>query len=66
MTRSEWMANKFKNQNLGAYDWVPEVMTTIDPAPRYHNRAMEPTDGPKYYKKMRLSEGIETFKNGLM
>ena len=32
MNRSEWMANKFKNDPM-AYTWVPEVMTTIDPAP---------------------------------
>ena len=36
MNRSEWMANKFKDDPM-AYSWVPEVMTTIDPAPGYHN-----------------------------
>jgi hypothetical protein len=33
MNRAEWMANKFKDNNLGTYDWVPEIFTTISPAP---------------------------------
>jgi hypothetical protein len=33
MNRSEWMGNKFKNESIGAYDWIPEIMTKIDPAP---------------------------------
>lgn len=37
MNRSEWMANRYKNESHHTYDWVPEIMTTIDPSPAYHN-----------------------------
>lgn len=40
MNRAEWMANKFKDNNQGTYDWVPEIFTTITPSPEYHNKAM--------------------------
>lgn len=41
MNRTEWMGNTFKNENIGAYDWVPEIITSIDPAPRYPVKAHE-------------------------
>ena len=44
MNRSEWMANKFKNDPM-AYSWVPEVMSTIDPAPQYHNNGYPKKSG---------------------
>jgi hypothetical protein len=66
MNRSEWMANKFKNQNLGSYDWVPEIMTSIDPTPRYHERADPKKAGPRHYKRVRASEGIEGVKTALI
>ena len=65
MNRSEWMANKFKNQNVGTYDWVPEIMTSIDPAPTYHEKALKPGMGPHHYKKVRGSEGIEDSKQNV-
>lgn len=66
MNRSEWMANKFKNNNLGTYDWVPEIMTSIDPAPTYHDKAEKKGMGPHHFKKVRAAEGIEDFKQALI
>ena len=66
MNRSEWMANKFKNQNLGTYDWVPEIMTSIDPSPSYHNPSMPKKAGPYHIKRTRASEGIDEVKTGLI
>jgi hypothetical protein len=54
------MANKFKNQNLGTYDWVPEIISQIDPAPKYHTRAIQKQMGPESWKKKLVSEGIES------
>jgi hypothetical protein len=62
MNRSEWMANKFKNQNTGTYDWVPEVMTSINPTPAYHNKSMPFKSGPRHFKSVRASEGVEDIK----
>ena len=66
MNRSEWMANKFKDKNLNTYDWIPEIMTSIDPSPTYHNKAMEKKMGPHHYKKVRASEGLEDQKHALI
>ena len=44
MNRSEWMANRFKDGNIDTYDWVPEVMPSISPAPVYRDKT--PGAGP--------------------
>ena len=59
MNRSEWMGNKFKNQNLGSYDWIPEIITSIDPAPQYHNKALDNSRTKKGIKKRMYGEAIE-------
>ena len=40
MNRSEWMAHRYKNESESTYDWVPEIFTTLDPSPRYHDPAV--------------------------
>lgn len=65
MNRSEWMANKFKNQNQGSYDWVPDVTNTIDPAPQYVHPGMVESKGLKANKRMRQDEGMGVFKQGI-
>lgn len=62
MNRAEWMANKFKNQNEGSYDWVPDVMSTISPAPQYVNKGMKPVKGNAARKRMMQDEGVGVFK----
>lgn len=67
MNRSEWMGNKFKNQNVGAYDWVPEIVTSITPAPAYHNGQNIASKNDAQYRKKMASEGLEkSFKHGLL
>lgn len=66
MNRAEWMANKFKDNNLGTYDWVPEIFTTITPAPEYHNKAMQKKGGIKFNKYLRAGEGMDSFKNSIV
>ena len=65
MNRSEWMANKFKNQNQGSYDWVPDVMSTITPAAQYVNKGLVPSKGNQANKRMRQDEGTGVFKQGI-
>lgn len=65
MNRSEWMANKFKNDPM-AYAWVPEVMTTIDPAPQYHNSGYPKKSGMRLTAQRRASEGAAAFRNSIM
>jgi len=33
LNRSEWMNNQFKDSNSESLDWIPEIITHIDPAP---------------------------------
>tara|TARA_B110000285_G_C14927471_1_gene515719 strand:+ start:179 stop:373 length:195 start_codon:yes stop_codon:yes gene_type:complete len=60
------MANKNKNENLGTYDWIPEIMTHIDPTPRYHDKTTPKMQGPSHYKRMRADEGIDRMKSGAL
>lgn len=64
MNRSEWMANKYKNDST-SYHWVPEVMATIDPAPRYHDNGY-PKNGHRLVATRRGAEGAAAFRNGIM
>lgn len=66
MNRSEWMANRFKNHNLNAYDWVPEIVTSIDPAPRYMTRPGERERSTFSLKRRMFQEGLEKHKHGLI
>ena len=65
MNRSEWMSNKFKEDNM-SYGWVPEIITSIDPAPSYHNKALESKGSLLNLKKRRANEAFEKVKNGLI
>jgi hypothetical protein len=66
MNRAEWMGNKYKDNNLGTYDWVPEIFTTITPSPEYHNKATQKKGGIKFNKYLRASEGMDSFKNSIL
>jgi len=66
MNRAEWMGNKYKDNNLGTYDWVPEIFTTITPSPEYHNKATKKKGGIKFNKYLRASEGMDSFKNSIL
>lgn len=59
------MANKFKNQNQGSYDWVPDVMSTITPAAQYVDKGMVSVKGNHANKRMRADEGMDVFKQGI-
>ena len=66
MNRAEWMGNQFKNENHEAYDWVPEVFPTIDPAPRYHNKALGDERGRAGMQLRRAREGFGTIRSGVL
>lgn len=66
MNRSEWMGNQFKNESVEAYDWVPEVFSTIDPAPRYHNKALGDQAGRGGVRLRQAREGIAGVRNGVL
>ena len=63
MNRSEWMANRYKNEDHSAYDWVPEIMTSIDPAPAYHNPGRPKMGGIRENLRKRAREGQDLFRN---
>ena len=58
------MANRSKNDGL-AYDWVPEVMTTIDPAPAYVHNGYPKLAGTRLTTSRRAAEGAAAFRNSL-
>ena len=64
MNRSEWMGNKWKNQNVGSYDWLPEVITRINPAPNYPDKALDDSMTKKGIKRIRFGEAMEKIKTG--
>ena len=64
MNRSEWMANKYKT-DPSAFLWVPEVMTSIDPSPSYHNPGYPKTGGLRLTAKRRSLEGAAAFRQSL-
>ena len=63
MNRSEWMANRYKDHSEDTYDWVPEIMTTIDPAPAYHNPGRVKMGGLRENLRKRAREGLDNFRN---
>ena len=65
MNRSQWMANKFKDGGHNTYDWIPEVMVSIDPAPQYLNPPKSDIRGTHgWYEKHLFAEAQEKVKNG--
>ena len=64
MNRSEWMANRVKN-DATAYEWVPEVMTSIDPAPAYAERGYPKVGGRRLTASRRATEGAAAFRSSL-
>ena len=66
MNRSEWMGNKFKDSNTGSYDWIPEIITSIDPAPKYPHKALDDSMSKKGLGRRFFAEGIEKIKTGHM
>ena len=51
------MHNQSKTPNTEAYDWKPELLTRIDPAPNYKNSPLAKIKGKKY---VNLKMGEET------
>ena len=66
MNRSEWMANKFKDGNMNTYDWVPEVMPTINPAPVYRDRDLGTLAGRRLNRKRAMAEALDKSKNAIL
>ena len=62
MNRAEWMANKYKDNSDDTYDWVPEIMTTIDPAPRYFDGGRN-RGGIRENKRRRGIEAMDAVRN---
>jgi len=65
MNRLEWMANRYKTESVGAYDWVPEVMTTIEPGPAYPSSGFPKVGGTRLSARRRAAEGADAFRNSL-
>ena len=57
LSRVDWMHNQSKTPNTEAYDWKPELLTRIDPAPNYKNSPLAKIKGKKY---VNLKMGEET------
>ena len=60
------MANKLKDRAANTYDWIPEVMVSIDPAPRYHSKALLTKHSDEWISTTRAAEGLEKVKTGIM
>ena len=58
------MGNKFKDGNLGTYDWIPEIMPGIDPTPKYHNKGLP--DKKQEVRRRSYAEAIDRSKNALI
>jgi len=62
LNRLEWMGNRYKSGDNGHYDWVPEVMITIDPAPNYYNK---PVISGRHRRALKTQgEAHALFRNG--
>ena len=60
------MANRFKDHNHNAYDWVPEMFGSLNPAPRYMNRPLGESQSYPTWKARRAREAIGKVKNPLI
>jgi len=56
------MNNKSKDQNAGTMDWIPEIITTINPSPLYHKRPL----GHTSLKEKLFNEAMGQTKNGIL
>lgn len=61
MNRIEWMGHRMKNEYHDTYDWVPEVMTSIDPAPAYVYPAI-PKGGITERKRRTAQDATDMFR----
>ena len=56
------MTNQYKN-NPAAYDWIPEIITSIDPKPKYHKEP--PKSGVKGFKYRIYQEALGKAKGAV-
>ncbi len=63
LNRSEWMANRYKDSTTASYDWVPEVMPSIDPAPSYPIKGLEANNGKDAMIRKMPREGAFKGRN---
>ena len=60
------MAYRYKNESIDTYEWIPEIMTSINPGPTYHDRGHEKSGGLRANKMKRATEGLDNFRNPIV